>query len=388
MFYSQTGFLPGSQSPVLFWVTYCLLSVGPYNSQTATRTRHPAMKPYLAALMYALLESTNYYQLERPGYIFWNHVLVSRSNMNTRNHLWTGPEHPAITRVGESEDFDRSYYDEDEDKLDNDNRSEDESREVADSRVLDPDYDPDDSLQTTSFFDHALPRRSAEVPVDVQKASPPPELQQSAPEPLKSASEYYLRSRKPSPIHDHPPVAAQAGFGATTSGPVRKRYERIVDFGVNYLEIDDASKKSDVLHFKLRNLKPVKVPIVVEGKRAPDRVTNINAETFQVRLTYLLNLAYQDFDEKRRFFFEAYSCKSFVAIAFAGPYWSFAICRSDLSPLTWSQPISVESTAHKTILDTIFAVAEAHPNDPGMDMRMKGLIRQYQRNGTFEVILK
>ncbi|CAE6451248.1 unnamed protein product [Rhizoctonia solani] len=335
------------------------------------------MKSPLNALAYALLESTNPLQLERPGYTYWNHVFVSYSNAKN-NFLWTSPDHPVVVHIGEHTVYDCSWYDEEDDDDEEDEYAESNEKEV-DSRILDSDYNPDDSRSIrSSFFGEALalPQSSTQNLHVAQEDSSPPQ-----------SVKYPLRPRSLYPIHNYTGHNLQAGVNSPCSGRRRTRRERIVDFAVKYLAPDGASEEIKLLDFTLPSLKPVKVPIVAEGKRAPGRANTNNSEAIEDHLKVLLQLAYRDFIIKRQFIFKAYSCKSFIAIAFAGPYWSFAVCQSDLSPLIWSKPISAASKVHGTVLKRLFQAAETSPDDPGAVDGIDKLVRQYQRKEIFEVLL-
>ncbi|KAG8703858.1 hypothetical protein FRC11_010396 [Ceratobasidium sp. 423] len=275
-----------------------------------TATLLPAMKPHLSALMNALLKSTNPYELERPCYMLWNHILVSFSNFISNNHLWTTPEFPVVVRVGENETFDASFYDEDnqndEDENENENTGddEDETQEEVDSRILDPDFAPDGSLNS-SFFEEAETLLQSSVP-DITHKNAEGEAEPSS-TPQQLPRKYALRRRVDSNDRDtstrlrtHTKASNQADIQAHQGS--RRRHARIADFAVNHLKLDDTSKKAKYLHFHLQDFDVVKVPIVIEGKRAPERGYTEDPENFQIQLTKFLRLAHKDFISKRRDF--------------------------------------------------------------------------------------
>ncbi|QRW23835.1 hypothetical protein RhiXN_10159 [Rhizoctonia solani] len=146
-------------------------------------------------------------------------------------------------------------------------------------------------------------------------------------------------------------------------------------------DTDDSDVSRDPLDLIGTPNVPIQATIVVEGKRIPDCDITRSQLSLSLGLKQNLGLARQDIDNKKRFVFEIYRCASFIAITFAGPYWSFVVCRSNDSCLQWSRPIAAGTDTHNTILDTIFRIAESYPENPAADPRTQPLVDTYLQVG-------
>ncbi|KAG8755632.1 hypothetical protein FRC11_005899 [Ceratobasidium sp. 423] len=388
------------------------------------------MKTSRIALMNALLQSTNPHELERLCYTYWNHILASRSNFNGSNHLLTSPEFPVVVPISETEVFDTSYYDEDEDDFDfeagadSESSSSDGSGGVTDESIF---HDP---FFTQAGFEREISLRStperrktrstlnpqAAEPLSPSASNPsstlytlrPPRVSRerrnsinalqthvAAPDfPSESAFDNTLPVTSPvrSTVNDDSFVnqeASEVAISAPGSGslllPVGRR-ARIVDFAVNHLVLSDNPIPGKFLGYTLSSFASVKVPIVVEGKRAPKLEFTDDLVMFHKHLRMLFILGDRDIGKKKHFFFQVYSCKSFIAIVFAGPYWTFSICWPGSRRIKWSKPIAGESKAHKSILRVIFQAAETNPDDPATHEGLRVLVDRYRQDGTFTIV--
>ncbi|EUC60604.1 hypothetical protein RSOL_355250, partial [Rhizoctonia solani AG-3 Rhs1AP] len=322
----------------------------------------------------ALLKSTNPRELERPTYALWLHIFALRSNFveTEVNHLWTTSEFSLVVPSKPGEPFDVSTYDEDDD-----DDGANDTKSSVDSRIKDPDYLPGNESIDKSFFSDisARPQSSTDdltnMGLEGEIAMPRwPRSCKAQEEDIggqDTGAVPHAPSRAPSPNND-PESQQRSG----------RRRTRILDFAVIYLEPDDEAPMIKVLHFRLKQFKAHNSPVLVEGKRAPGGSFTNDLKSLQKELNVLLGRAYMDFVNKSPYVFQVYSCASFIAIAFSGPYWCFAVCRP-ASPIIFSQAISVESDAHDIALQTILNAAESNPNDPGADEAMGRLVTQYSR---------
>ncbi|KAF8749713.1 hypothetical protein RHS01_09919 [Rhizoctonia solani] len=277
------------------------------------------------ALMSAISPSTNLHRLERPFYLFWNDEFTSRSNAR-KNHLWTSPEFPLVAPITPGNSFDSSYYGEESDG----------ELETSDSDVS---KDPLDVIGTSEDIGLSLER---EFPNTSEIISSTP-ARNNAPPPQKRQriQDYIVVSSSPEISDDSERRVGPAGTRT-----------RIVDFAICFLKNDPGSQRSNHYHYSIHKFLQTQVTIVVEGKRVPPLAHTENQQLFILGLRKNLNLARKDIADKKALVFTIYTCASFIAIAFAGPYWSFTVCELNNPHLKWSRPIAAGTKIHDAVLDT------------------------------------
>ncbi|KAG8736252.1 hypothetical protein FRC10_009544 [Ceratobasidium sp. 414] len=163
--------------------------------------------------------------------------------------------------------------------------------------------------------------------------------------------------------------------------PIRQGIDRtrIADFAVAYLKAKPEGIRM-IFDIEVPLLDVFHIPIIVEGKRPPSREVYISKpEVWPDFIRRNLDEAKDDIYIKQSVFFGAYPSRSYIGIAFSGPWWAFTICtRESPQALRWSKAFAYHTQAHQDAFDVIFRTAQDHPGNPQEDRQLIELLNQYE----------
>ncbi|KAG8697794.1 hypothetical protein FRC08_006323 [Ceratobasidium sp. 394] len=318
------------------------------------------MEPPLA---FGLRHETNRHRIEKAFNFAYTHILTKKSN-NSSNDLWTASEFQVVERngaVASNTANDAAQASTGDDELVFNEPSFDEDKEDDGGP-----YKPSYSKYTISLSSlPSLGRRSSR-----RDTSPSPH----------SATQPRPLTMTPS---TPPNAGTQADMPSTNRTiPIRQGIDRsrIADFAVAYLKT--RPEFSSIFGIRTPLFQPVYVPIVVEGKRPPPRTqdpSKLQGRWMRQLLLYM-NLGKRDIIEKMTAFFSVYPSRSYVGIAFTGPWWIFTLCTPGAkeNTLRWSKAFAYHTPEHDNALNIIFEAAQNHPADPRADEKLMELLDNYE----------
>ncbi|KAG8738144.1 hypothetical protein FRC10_007237 [Ceratobasidium sp. 414] len=318
----------------------------------------------LPPLAFRFQHETNRHRIEKAFNFAYNHILTEKSN-HSDNNLWTTSEFQVveINGVVANNATADSAQDSGDDDLAFDELSFNEDKQDKTDT-----YKPSNTVYSLPVVSlPSLRKRSAR-----RNTSPSP----------RPADPTELLTMGPS---TPPNTGAQADMPSTDRTiPIRQGIDqsRIADFAVAYLKTKPES--STIFGISVPLFQPVHIPIIVEGKRPPPRTNNPSGVEpgtgWKSRLLAYMHLGKRDIIDKRSVFFSAYLSRSYVGIAFSGPWWIFTICIAGAkeNTLRWSKAFAYHTPKHDKALNIIFEAAQNHPADPQADRKLVGLLDDYQ----------
>ncbi|KAG9102385.1 hypothetical protein FS749_004171 [Ceratobasidium sp. UAMH 11750] len=313
-------------------------------------------------LCFGLQHETNRHRIEKPFNFAYNHILTAKSNFSD-NDLWTTSEFQAVginaalainTTVNRDENIDNEGLGYKEPPFNED---------VADRSGSYKGYRVSVSLQPATRQSRRQPR--------ARNASPSPRpATQLEPRPLVPAT--------PPRVHTEPDTPP-----SNRTIPIRTGIDqsRIADFAVAYLK--NKSQSCEIFGVKVPLFEVVYVPIIVEAKRPPSRSELFTPESKRLLEDYAatyMEFGKADIATKQSIFFSAYPSRSYVGIAFAGPWWVFTICTPDatVDTLRWSKAFAYHTQLHDDALNVIFKAAQNYPENPQEDVALVRLLERYE----------
>ncbi|KAG8688846.1 hypothetical protein FRC08_011236 [Ceratobasidium sp. 394] len=319
----------------------------------------------LPPLAFGLQHKTNRHRIEKAFNFAYNHILTEKSN-HSDNDLWTTSEFQVVEINGAAAgNTTTDPTQDDDDDLD--------FNEVS----IDKDEDEDDRSGT-----YQAPKMVYRLSV----ISLPPLRQRPT---RRNTSPSPLPATPPEPLTMAPSTPPNAGTQPDMPStdhtiPIRQGIDqsRIADFAVGFLKTKPES--SDIFGISVPLFEPVHVPIIVEGKRPPPRISKSPrvepTKGWKNRFLTYMDLGKRDISDKRKVFFSVYPSRSYVGITFSGPWWIFTICIPEVKAdtLRWSKAFAYHTPEHDKALNIIFKAAQSHPEDPQADQKLVELLSNYE----------
>ncbi|KAG8739396.1 hypothetical protein FRC10_005662 [Ceratobasidium sp. 414] len=313
-------------------------------------------------LCFGLQRETNRHRIEKPFNFAYNHILTAKSNFSN-NDLWTTSEFQAVginagltntSTVNTGEDIDDE-----------------------DPGYKQPAYDEDAADHTGTYKAYRVSVSLQQTARQTRRGTRARDTSPSPRSAMQPESQPLVPTTPPS-AHTEPDTPP-----SNKTIPIRAGIDqsRIADFAVAYLK--NKLEFSKIFGIRVPLFEVVYVPIIVEAKRPPSR-----SEVFAPRPKRLLEeyagtfmeFGKADIATKQSIFFSAYPSRSYVGIAFAGPWWVFTICTpgATLDTLRWSKAFAYYTQQHDDALDVIFKAAQNHPENPQEDVALVQLLERYE----------
>ncbi|KAG9090364.1 hypothetical protein FS749_000610 [Ceratobasidium sp. UAMH 11750] len=153
-----------------------------------------------------------------------------------------------------------------------------------------------------------------------------------------------------------------------------------LDFALITISLDSNSSARNIYGqmIKFRN---ASVPIILEIKRAPPRVSDDSHQMFRFLIASLVWDAYRDINLKAPVVFKSFPRqKSIIGLAAIGPWWSFTVIRKGDEECTWSKTFIPDNATHDNIFRTLLTIADHHPDDPAHDEQLDQLLARWKRS--------